>query len=145
MEIRFDSLKEIKDFILMVDIYQLCECQEEWGGLGYIITNRDYDAESKKEFVVTEPMESRVPKDTVDKAIITPYCKQISWLFKTLYDFVEYNKELDPGSFLDGFCPLCKGYFLMNPEHSAKELMLFVIDGLKRIADSNRTENSDDK
>ncbi len=141
MEIKFDSLKEIKDYILMTDIYQLCEFHKEWGGHGYIITNRDYNKEAEKYEYITEPKESKVLKSQGDKIVITPYYRQISWLFDTLYRFTMYNNELDPHSFLDGFCIICEGYFVINPEHSVKELMLFVIDGLKRMSDSKRATN----
>ncbi len=144
MEIKFESLKEIKDYILMTDIYQLCESQKEWGGLGYIITNIESNREEKS-IVIHEPNESRVIKGPGDKAIITPYYKQLSWLFDTLYRFTMYNEELDPKSFLDGFCISCEGYFIINPEHNVKELMLFVIDGLKRIADSKRGQRNNEK
>ncbi len=134
LEIRFRSLKEIKEFILMVDIYQLCDKQEEWGGKGYIITNRIYDSEGKRETYVTEPEESKVISRSGDKIIVTPYYRQLSWLFKTLYHFVEYsNDQLGAGAFLKGFSVGCEGYFVMNPSHSAKELMLYVLDAIQRL------------
>ncbi len=149
MNIRFESLKEIKEFILMVDIYQLCDKQKEWGGKGYIITNRDYAAESKdeEEYYVMEPCCSRVIKRSADVIIVTPYSKQLSWLFWTLYHFVEYNnEELNAGVFLDGFRIACEGYFIINPDHSAKELMIFVLDSLQRGVDAYREqENSHEK
>lgn len=62
----------------------------------------------------------------------------MSWLFETLYHFVEYGKELSASVFLDNFHIGCKGYFIINPDYSAKELMVFILDSLKRVMDANR-------
>ncbi len=137
MKIQFGSLKEIKEFILMVDIYQLCDKQPEWGGKGYIINDRYVDPDEKREIVVANPEESKVIHG-YDQIIVTPYYKQLSWLFETLYHFVEYGNELSAGIFLDHFHVGCEGYFIMNPSNSAKELMVFILDGLKRVVDANR-------
>lgn len=91
MRIEFESLKEIKEFVLMVDIYHLCVKQEEWGGLGYIITDKYFDSESKTEERIAEPRESRIIKRNGDWIILTPYSRQLSWLFAILSRFVEYN------------------------------------------------------
>lgn len=138
MKIEFTSLYEIKEFILMVDLYQLCKDQDEWGGKGYRITNREYDREAKEDLTVTEPYQSKVLDlgHTID--IVTPYPKQISWLFKTLFHYVEYGNELDAGTFLDNFKILCKGYFIINRDYLPQELMLYILDGMKRMVDINR-------
>ncbi len=39
MKITFNGLYDIKEFIHMVDIYQWCDKEKEWGGLGYNIQN----------------------------------------------------------------------------------------------------------
>lgn len=146
MEIRFRSLKEIKEFILMVDIYQWCDKQEEWGGKGYIIKDKYFDPDEKNKTVVTRPEESKVIHAGGDQIIITPYYKQLSWLFKTLHDYVMYGNQLSAGTFLSGFHIGCEGYFIMNPGHSAKELMIFVLDGLQRMVDASReSERSPEK
>ena len=113
MKIQFDSLREIKEFILMVDIYHLCDKQEDWGGAGYIITDRCYDPKEKSEIIVTIPEESTVIHGD-DYVIVTPYHKQVSWLFKTLFEFVG-SHQLEAETLLDGFHVSCEGYFIINP------------------------------
>ena len=141
MKILFNSLSEIKEFILMVDLYQLCDKDPEWGGLGYIITDKEEYYEEKEVTIVTKPHESRVYNNR-DTVIVTPYYKQISWLFRTLYEFVNEKKELDVETFLTGFGVGCKGYFLINPNYYPQELMLFILDGLQRVLNS-RSESKE--
>lgn len=147
MRIEFDSLKEIKEFILMVDIYQWTDQERPWGGKGYIITDRYHHPEAleKEEgfIMVSRPEDSRVIKQS-DTVIVTPYVKQLSWLFKTLY-FLTMEHKLDVLSFDTGFMVACEGYFIMNPGHSAKELMIYILDAIQRMEDANRARRSDEE
>ena len=143
MEIRFASLKEIKEFILMVDIYQLCDKQDQeiWHGR-YIIDNKYHDAElNAEDFVITDPSESRVVHRGHVYCISTPYYKQIGWLYETLeyfaghhYDINIQGKEIDENCLREYFHVCCNLYFKKCPDHTAKELMLYIIDSLKRFA-----------
>ncbi len=142
MQIRFNSLKEIKEFILMVDIYHLCDKQEPWGGRGYIVTDRYPDLESKKEIIVTIPEKSKVIHRSSDQIIVTPYVKQLSWLFMVLQEHVEYG-VLPADVLLNCFHSSCEGYFIMNPGHSAKELMIFVLDAFQRVIDADKEEGEE--
>ena len=59
--------------------------------------------------------------------IVTPYYKQISWLFNLLRHYVE-DGGLDAGVLLGGFSNCCEKYFKETPDHSAKELMLNILE-----------------
>lgn len=146
MEIKFNNLMEIKEFVLMIDLYQLCKDQEKWGGKGYIITDKDYNLESEEEFTVTEPEQSKVYHRSADEIIVTPYVKQLSWLFKTLYWLSNENPDiLDPHTLLGIFHVGCEGYFIMNPHHYPQELMLFVLDTLIRSENARHERERDER
>lgn len=130
MKIIFDGLYDIKEFILMVDIYQWCDKEKEWGGLGYIIQNCYYDDDREKKIYITESDQSKVIRNGRGCIIVTPYSKQISWLFNLLYLYVQ-DDGLDSGVLLDGFGACCEDYFKKTPDHSAKELMLNILENIQ--------------
>ena len=148
MEIKFSSMKEIKEFILMVDIYQLCDKQESWKCHGYMISNRYFDTElNEVGKAITDPKESRVVRCGHFHCITTPYYKQLSWLFGVLEYFAEHHynamiqgKELDKTTLRYCFRACCELYFKKHPDHMAKELMIFVVDWLKMAHESNIRE-----
>lgn len=134
MTVVFDGLYDIKEFILMIDIYQWCDKEAAWGGLGFNIQDWYLDTDRKEKAIVGESNESKVIKYGGGCIIVTPYYKQLSWLFSVLRDFVEHDR-LDSGVFLDGFRSRCEEYFRMSPDHSAKELMVFILEGIQRQND----------
>lgn len=134
MEARFGSLEEIGEFIRTADLSALCEEQEEWNGMGYTIRNRFFDPDGERETVAARPEDSRVVSRG-GRIIITPYSGELSWLFGTLAEYVGHNREhvgMDP--LLAGFAAGCEGCFRRNPGHSARELMLCALDGVRRMA-----------
>lgn len=134
MKIQFDGLWDVKEFMLMVDIYQWCDKQEAWGGKGFNIQNWYMDEDRKRKEFVDEPTGSKVIRYGGGCVIVTPYYKMLSWLFDTLRGLVE-DGYLDAGVFLGGFSVCCEEYFKKTPEHSAKELMLYILENLQRVND----------
>jgi hypothetical protein len=134
MTIQFDGLWDVKEFMLMVDIYQWCDKQEPWGGKGYSIQDCYTDEDWKEKVYVKKSTQSKVIRHNGYCIIITPYYKMLSWLFDVLRHQVERG-YLAPGILLSGFSVCCEEYFKKTPEHSAKELMLYVLENLQRIND----------
>lgn len=135
MKIQFDGLWDVKEFMLMVDIYQWCDKEKAWGGKGYRIQNWYIDDDTKEKTAIEESDQSKVIiPDNGDYVIITPYYKQLSWLFGVLHEF---GKEgyLHTGVFLNGFHTCCDEYFKKNPDHSAKELMLYILENMQQMND----------
>ena len=134
MQIIWDSLDEVKEFIDMVGLAKLCKDEEEWGGLGYIITGRDI---RKDENTPTE--KSYTIRDS-DYIIVSPYYKELSWLFRNTYRYVEKG-TLSSESYLDGFGAACKGFFLLHKTYKPKTLLFFILDFLASMenpAESDR-------
>ena len=96
MKIVWESLGEIRDFLKFVNIEKLSSSEQNWGGLGYII-----DDGKRSDCTVTEAVESKVI-NSGDKIIITPKSKELSWLFRNLYECSTYG-ILPSGILLDGF------------------------------------------
>ena len=140
MKVIFENLNEIKEFILMNGYLLFMEKQEEWGGLGVIITDHYVEPESKETVFVTKPEESKAFARS-DKIIITPYAKQLSWLIDTLYRYSLEHKELSPDILLDGFYVTSLGFFLNSPHHYPQELMLFIVNAMIRMTAMNPLEN----
>ncbi len=133
MRILFDGLYDMKEFILMVDIYQWCDKQEAWGGKGYIIQDWYINSDKEKN-VIDESDQSKVIWRNSDCVIVTPYYKQLSWLFHELHCYVGTG-NLNASIFLRGFSACCEEYFKKTPDHSAKELMLAVLEYIQREND----------
>ena len=137
MRIIFDGLYDVKEFILMVDIYQWCDKEVKWEGLGYTIQNSYINYERKEEIIVRESDQSKVIRYGGGCVIVTPFYKQLSWLFNLLRGFVDEHL-LRSDAFLDGFSDCCEEYFKKTPDHSAKELMVKI---LEYIQNKNDKEN----
>ncbi len=120
MKIVWESLGEIKDFLELVNIEKLSNSEQNWGGLGYII-----DDGKRSDCIVTEIGESKVI-NSGDKIIITPKSKELSWLFRNLYECTTYG-ILPSGILLDAFWAACLGFFINHQQYESKELLLFVI------------------
>lgn len=135
MKIEFDGLWDIKEFMLMVDIYQWCDKEEEWGGMGYNIRNWYMEEDRKEKITVKESTQSRVHRYDGGCVVVTPYYKHLSWLFRELKHQVD-EKYLNAGILLNGFSACCEEYFKNTPEHSAKELMLYLLENLQQRNDA---------
>ena len=134
MTIQFDGLYDIKEFILMVDIYQVCDKVKPWGGLGYIVQDWYADEKEGNRIQIEDSDQSKVIWNDGDCIIVTPYYKQLSWLFETLR-CISKEDYLDKGVFLNGFGTCCEELFSKSPDHSAKELMVYILEGLQREND----------
>lgn len=136
MTIIWDNLEEVKDFIDLVNLEKLCANEEEWGGLGFIITGKDV----KKDWKTVA--EDSYTLHNNDYIIVTPCYKELSWLFRNTYNHVG-EETLDGGQFLEGFWAACTGFFLMNNTYDARKLLFFVIDFLSAVEKQNRRERAE--
>lgn len=145
MKIEFEGLYDLKEFILMVDIYQFCDKEKAWGGLGYNIQNWYMDENRKEKVVVEDSDQSKVIHYGGGCIIVTPYYKMVSWLFNELRKKVEdCNYNLSSGVLLSGFSACCEEYFRSTPDHSAKELMVNILEHIQLkddVAQGFYTEN----
>lgn len=131
MKIIWDSLDEIRDFIQLVDITKLAQSEKNWGGLGYIIDNGE-----RSDLVAIKAGASEVIAEQ-DIIIFSPKAKELSWLFRNLYEF-SCSGKLSSKVLLDAFWVACKIYFMQHPVIESKSLLLFVI---RFIADCSKEEN----
>lgn len=136
MRILWDSLEEVKDFINLVGLAKLCKDEEEWGGLGFIITGTD------RWNGVEKATEESFTIHTSDYIIVTPYYRELSWLFRNTFRYVE-RKTLTGGEYAEGFWAACTGFFLMHKTYKPKTLLFFVIDFLAAIEKQNQQENTE--
>ena len=118
MKIIWDNLQEIKDFLSVVDISRFSKSDEMWGGLGVIIDDRGPNRGSE---VIIGP----------DTHIITPKAKELSWLFRNLYEF-SLSGKLSASIFLEGFRTACIAFFIEHKDYEANDLLLYVIDFIER-------------
>ena len=135
MKIIWNSISEVKGFIDLVGLSKLCKNEKEWGGVGFIITGKDV----KKDWE-TPTQESYTLRGS-DFIVVTPYYKELSWLFRMTYEYPTYGK-LTHGEYMEGFWIACKGFFLMNEQkpYKAKELVFFVIDFLAGMEERKSEE-----
>lgn len=140
MKIQFDGLWDVKEFMLMVDIYQWCDKEKAWEGKGYLVRNWYIDDDTKEKITIEESNQSKVIiSDRRDFMIITPYYKQLSWLFRVLHGFGKTG-YLSTSVFLTGFHACCDEYFKKTPDHSAKELMLYILENIQQKNDERIME-----
>ena len=128
MKIIWNNISEVKDFIDLVGLSKLCKNEKEWGGVGFIITGKDV----KKDWE-TPTQESYTLRGS-DLIVVTPYYKELSWLFRITHDYPTYGK-LTSTDYLEGFWYACTGFFLKYAQkpYKAKELVSFVIDFLAGV------------
>ena len=108
--------------------------EEEWGDLGFIISGRDLRGDGKS---LTK---ESYTNHEVDYIVVTPHWKELSWLFRNTYQYVEKG-TLSGGAYEEGFWAACTGFFLLNKEkpYQVKELLFFVLDflvGMERRSES---------
>ncbi len=137
MTIVWDNLDEVKRFIDLVGLTKLSKDEPEWGGLGFIITGNDVRKDEK-----TPTAESYTMHNS-DYVIVTPYYKELSWLFRNTYRYVEQD-TLSGGEYLEGFWAACTGFFLLHKSYKPKTLLFFVIDFLAAI-EKERKQDREDK
>ena len=137
MRIIWDNLREVKDFINLVGLEKLSRDEEEWGGKGFIITGRDVQNNSDK------PAKEPYTLHGCDYVIVTPYWRELSWLFRMTFRYVE-QERLSFRDYTESFWVASKGFFLMNreKEYTAEDLVFFVIDFLADIDDQVRQEEA---
>ena len=126
MKIIWDNLDEVKQFIDLVGITKLCKNEREWGGLGFIITGNDVRKEEKNQTIESYTMHGS------DYIIVTPCYKELSWLFRNTYQYVE-QETLSACEYQEGFWAACTSFFLLHKSYKPKALLFFVLDFLMTI------------
>ena len=113
MKIIWDSLEEIRDFLLCTDITKLAANERKWGGLGIIIDDSAPECKAG---------ESKVIHGS-DNIIITPKAKELSWLFRNLYE-ATLSDILNSERLLDYFWIACVSFFIRYQEYETRDLLL---------------------
>lgn len=83
MHLRWRTYADLKNVMSAVDFKKLLQDQEEWGGLGVIVTStpENYDAGTmQRSGGKTNYMLTGIPCG--DTIIVTPYAKEVSWLIE---------------------------------------------------------------
>lgn len=137
MKIIWDNLDEVKHFIDMVGLTKLCKDEKEWGGLGFIITGKDIRKDQKLPAIESYTMHYS------DYIIVTPYYKELSWLFRNTYMYVE-KATISGSEYIEGFWAACTGFFLQHKSYKPKALLFFVLDYLSAM-ENQREQNFDGK
>lgn len=136
MRIIWDDLEEVKRFIDLVGLAKLCKDEKEWGGLGVNITGNDVRKDDK--LPATESYTLHGP----DYIIITPYYKELSWLFRNTYQYTEKG-TLSGRDYQDGFWSACTIFFLQHKGFTPKNLLFFVIDFLANLEKNTVVNNEE--
>ncbi len=77
MKIIWDNLEEVKDFINLVGIAKLRKNEKEWGG--GIDWRKDGKTLAEESYTEHGP----------DYVIVTPYFRELSWLFRNTFRYTE--------------------------------------------------------
>ena len=83
MHLRWRTYADLKNVMSAVDFKKLLQDQEEWGGLGVIVTStpEHYNVEPDSKLGgKTNYMLTGIPCG--DTIIVTPYAKEVSWLIE---------------------------------------------------------------
>ena len=93
MHLRWRTYADLKNVMSAVDFTKLLQDQEEWGGLGVIVTSKpeNYDIDSSlhiggKTHYITTNFSYR------DTIIVSPYAKELSWLVQEVFDGPLFGK-----------------------------------------------------
>ena len=121
MRIIWDNISEIGKYMEKYGLEKICEDEREWGGRGYIIASGGYL--SKKEKISTE--ESKTSRGRGDTIIMTPYAKELSWLFRNLMD---YEMEQTQSMRLVEECvwAASTAFFVEHKQYDAEQLVRYV-------------------
>ena len=126
------------DFINLVGLDKLCRNEQEWGGLGFIITGRDVRKDDKS------PAQESYTVHGSDYIVVTPCYKELSWLFRNTYQYVEKG-TITGGNFTNTFWAACTGFFLLHKTYKAKSLLFFVLNFLISVEKGERNSESDEE
>ena len=135
MKIIWDNLREVKKFIDLVGLKKLCKDEEEWGGLGFIITGRDVRGDG------VSPANESYTLRGPDFVVVSPYWKELCWLFRNTFHYPEHSQYLTGSEYLEGFWLACTGFMIGRKNYSAKRLVDFVIDFLADLEARKKAES----
>ena len=111
----------------MVGVNKLCKNEKEWNDFGFTITGRDEKTGDGK---LTE---TSYTIKTPHYTIITPFYKELSWLFRnTCRDYQKMSFE----TYEQSFWSACTCFFLTHKTFKPKTLLFYVIDFLSAVNDS---------
>ena len=138
--------EDLKQYVMMTDLYMLCRDVMPWGGAGVIICSEEDPCMQDKDRFLDEKWygsQVRFIQRSGDVILVTPDSKPISWLVQVL---------MHPGSFgilgvwrintphLLTFCLDC---VKAHPEFSAREMLLEILNSL--ICLQNKTGKEADE
>ena len=126
MEIKFETMSEVKTFILYSDITFWAKDEKPWGGIGMIITD---DMPKEIPYNATSSMDSAAfTDDRRDIILVTPFVHELSWLAGTFFR-MPCSTELIP-HFTDYMRDAYTAFLIMHKdkEYSAKEMLIYIVD-----------------
>lgn len=124
MTITWDSLEDLRAFILHADISWFCGADNDWGTAGLIITSPSSPRLSPDE--IKEHGESFTIGSRGDKLICTPCVHELVWYMKQLLQLMN-NKHVSFSAVFEGTWAAATGFFLTHKgEYDAKELLLYI-------------------
>lgn len=119
MKIIWESICEIGEYMNWVGLKKLCTNGKEWGGHGFIITSGVGYGYDKP--VSTEESDAFRKVDTI---ILTPFAKELSWLYTNIEEYIMENHI--SCDVIGAFWASCKGFFLGHKQYTAEQLIDFV-------------------
>lgn len=122
MKIIWDNIREIGEYMNWVGLKKLCSEEREWGGAGVIITSGVGYGHEKP--VTTEESDAFHECDTM---ILTPYAKELSWLYRNILNYT-FENDINMSLVNESLWASCKGFFSGHKQHTAKQLIAFVSD-----------------
>ena len=135
MEIIWDSMKEVRNFMENVNLKKISQNEQEWCGLGFIITGRDIRGGGKS------PVNESYTLCDLDHIVVTPYWKELSWVFRNVY---RHPGKLSYETFMEGFWAACTGFFLQHPSYKPEKAIEFIFNFLSGIEEQKRNANNSD-
>ena len=133
MEIIWDNMKEVRNFMEAVDLKKISRDEQEWGGLGFIITGRDMRGDRESPAKESYTLYDR------DHIVVTPYWKELSWVFRNVY---RHPGKLSYDTFMDGFWAACTGFFLQHPSYKPEKAIEFVFNFLSGIEEQKPSRSN---
>lgn len=128
-----NELKNLEEKIISGDFVSEAQKARLWGGADVIIEKRM--TPRTKRWLGDQPLvisfQQFAPRR---RAVITPYARELSWLFSQLRDI--YSRQIDYISKYDFFgltAQTAMDYHENNPETNCKELLLAVIEGCRKF------------
>lgn len=138
MKIIWDNIHEIGKYIRKFGLEKICEDEYEWGGRGYIIASGGYLSDKKK--ISSEESVSRPGAGGGDTIIMTPYAKELSWLFRNLMNYAQENNK-NVHLVEESVWVASAAFFVEHKQYNAEQLIEYVYDFVCNIFDRDEQPN----